>query len=110
MRPEIETLRMETGNWQLEGDRQNQFGVHIWQAKVIASLRIAFGVAWAVAAWLKWQPDFQNAFATQITGAQDGQPPIIQAWLAWWGNLIYINPLLFARVEASLETALAILL
>lgn len=106
----IEPSLIQTRDWQPEKSKQHPFSVHMWQAKAIASLRVAFGVAWAVAAWLKWQPAFQNSFVTQITGAQDGQPPIIQAWIAWWGNLIQMNPLFFARMEASLETALALLL
>jgi thiosulfate dehydrogenase (quinone) large subunit len=81
-----------------------------WQARSVACLRIAFGLVWSVAAWLKWQPAFQNAFVNQVTGARDGQPQAVQAWISWWGNLMSTNPLLFARLEASLETSLAVLL
>lgn len=80
------------------------------QAKIIAVLRIAFGGVWTVAAWLKWQPAFQNTFLSQITHAKEGQPAAIQAWITWWGSLISFNPLLFARLEASTETALAVCL
>jgi len=89
---------------------QNLFRIHAWQARSIAGVRIAFGIAWAIAAWLKWQPAFQNSFVAQITGAQDGQIPVVQVWISWWGNLVSLNPLLLARLEASMETALAILL
>jgi nitrite reductase (NO-forming) len=80
------------------------------RAKGIAALRIAFGLVWVVAAWLKWQPEFQNKFLDQITGAQDGQPPVIHAWIGFWASIVSANPLLFARIEASTETALAVLL
>jgi nitrite reductase (NO-forming) len=78
------------------------------RARAIAALRVAFGLLWAFAAWCKWQPAFQNTFVSQITKAQSGQPLIIQTWLSWWVNFVSINPLLFARLEALTETALAI--
>lgn len=88
----------------------NHQNTHIWRTRAIACLRVAFGLIWAVAAWLKWQPAFQQSFLTQINQASGGQPPAIQAWIAFWSHLIGLNPLLFARLEASTETALAVLL
>jgi nitrite reductase (NO-forming) len=81
-----------------------------WRQKGIAALRIIFGLIWSVAAWLKWQPAFQNSFVDQISGAKDGQPALIQGWLSFWGGLISTNPLLFARIEAATETAIALCL
>ncbi len=81
-----------------------------WQQRGIGLLRIAFGLVWLVAAWLKWQPDFQNTFVDQISSAKDGQPVLIQNWLSFWLHFISLNPLLFARIEATTETAIAILL
>ncbi len=82
----------------------------VWRQKGIALLRITFGLAWAVAAWLKWQPAFQNGFVNQISGVKSGQPGPIQAWITLWVNIISTNPLLFARVEATAETVIAIFL
>ena len=81
-----------------------------WRQKGIGLLRIAFGLVWLVAAWLKWQPAFQNSFVAQVSGAKDGQPGLIQAWISFWTTLISANPLLFARFEAATETAIAIFL
>ena len=81
-----------------------------WRQKGIGLLRIAFGLVWLVAAWLKWQPAFQNSFVAQVSGARDGQPALIQAWISFWTTLISANPLLFARFEAATETAIAIFL
>ena len=81
-----------------------------WRQKGIGLLRIAFGLVWLVAAWLKWQPAFQNTFVAQVSGAKDGQPGLIQAWISFWTTLISVNPLLFARFEAATETAIAIFL
>src|SRR5437764_7708572 len=81
-----------------------------WRPKVIGALRVAFGLVWVVAAWLKWQPDFQNHFLNQVSAAKDGQPALLGGWISFWIHLVSINPLLFARVEAGLETALAVCL
>jgi thiosulfate dehydrogenase [quinone] large subunit len=78
--------------------------------KRIGILRIVFGLVWGVDAWLKWQPAFQNTFVDQITAAKDGQPALIQQWISFWSVLVSVNPLLFARIEASTETAIAIFL
>lgn len=82
--------------------------VSTWRAKAIAFLRIAFGLVWAVAAALKWQPKFTASFADQVTGAKDGQPPLVQNWISFWGNIINTNPHFFAYLIASIETALAV--
>jgi len=81
-----------------------------WQQRGVGILRIIFGLAWAVAALLKWQPQFQNTFVLQISAVSDGQPAPIQAWLSFWTHLVSINPLLFARIEATTETAIAVFL
>ena len=71
-------------------------------------LRIAFGVAWGVAAWLKWQPAFINRFVDIVKGAMEGQPQFVQTWIGFWLGIIHVNPTLFAVLEASAETVLAI--
>ncbi len=81
-----------------------------WREKGVGLARIIFGLVYVVAATLKWQPQFQNTFVTQISAARDGQPVLIQAWISFWANFISFNPLLFARIEASTETAIAIFL
>ena len=84
--------------------------VSLWRARVIAFARIAFGLVWVVAAWLKWQPKFLNSFSDTVTGAKDGQSAPIQAWISFWGNVVGTNPHLFAIFAASVETALAVFL
>lgn len=81
-----------------------------WQQRGIGISRIIFGLVYAVAAVLKWQPQFQSSFVDQVSGAKDGQPVPIMAWISFWANLIHTNPLLFARFEATTETAIAIFL
>ena len=79
-----------------------------WRAKAIAFLRIAFGVVWAIAAWFKWQPGFISSFSDTVTGAKDGQPSLIAAWINFWGNIVSTNPHFYAYLVASIETALAV--
>jgi uncharacterized membrane protein YphA (DoxX/SURF4 family) len=79
-----------------------------FRQKGIGVVRIFFGIAWAVAAILKWQPEFITTFATTVGGAKDGQPPIIQAWINLWLNIVHINPILFAVLAAIVESLLAI--
>ena len=81
-----------------------------WREKGIGISRIIFGLAWAVAAVLKWQPQFQQTFVDQVSGASAGQPAPIMGWISFWTNLVSINPLLFARIEATTETAIAVCL
>lgn len=81
-----------------------------WRERGVGIARIIFGLVFGVAAILKWQPGFQQTFVAQVTAAQQGQPASIQSWILFWGNLIGTHPLLFARVEASMESAIAIFL
>jgi thiosulfate dehydrogenase (quinone) large subunit len=81
-----------------------------WRERGVGLARIIFGLVFGVAAVLKWQPQFQNTFVQQISAASDGQPAPIQAWLSFWTHLVSINPLLFARLEATTETAIAVFL
>lgn len=84
--------------------------VSTWRARAIALLRVAFGLIWAIAAWLKWQPAFLNSFSERVSASGEGQPAAIQAWISWWSHLINTNPHLFAYGLASAETALAVCL
>ena len=81
-----------------------------WRQKGVGIARIIFGLVWVVDAILKWQPQFQNTFVDQVTAARDGQTGLIQGWLSFWAGVVTINPLLFARIEATTETALAVFL
>lgn len=71
-------------------------------------LRIAFGVIWAIDAWFKWQPDFIHKFTDYLSGALDGQPVVVQAWINFWLNIVKVNPHVFGYLVALGETAVAI--
>ena len=81
-----------------------------WRTKGIAALRILFGLIWAINAWFKWHPLFQRNIVETVTGAKNGQPGPIQAWITFWGHIVAGNPMLFARILATTETAIAVFL
>jgi len=79
-----------------------------WRSKMIAFIRIAFGLVWSIDAYFKWQPAFANNFVSYLQETYDGQPHLIQSWLNLWINLVSIDPHLFARIIALGETSIAI--
>ncbi len=81
-----------------------------WRDQAFGVLRILFGIAWAIDAQFKWQPAFQSGFASYLTGALDGQPSLVKAWIGFWINIINVNPHVFGIIVALSETALAVAL
>jgi uncharacterized membrane protein YphA (DoxX/SURF4 family) len=79
-----------------------------WRLKGMGILRIIFGLVWAVDAWFKWQPDFIHNFESYLTGAVEGQPPVVHGWVDFWVRVINVNPHVFAYLVAIGETAVAI--
>jgi len=73
-------------------------------------LRVAFGLVWAFAAWLKWQPKFIDSFNDKVTASKGGQSAVVQTWISFWSHLVSTNPHLFAYLLASTETAIAVFL
>ena len=81
-----------------------------WRERGVGIARILFGLVWVVAAVLQWLPQFQNSFVAQVSVAKAGQPAFIQGWITFWANAFSVNPLLFARIEATTESAIALFL
>ena len=81
-----------------------------WRERGVGIARIIFGLVWVVATVLQWLPQFQNSFVAQVSVAKAGQPAFIQGWITFWANLVSVNPLLFARIEATTESAIALFL
>lgn len=79
-----------------------------WRAQAFGILRIIFGLVWAIDAAFKWTPAFQTGFVAYLTGALDGQPLLVKAWIGFWIDIVKVNPELFATVVALGETALAV--
>lgn len=79
-----------------------------WRWQGIAVLRVIFGLVWVIDAWFKWQPAFLHEFTGYLTGALDGQPPAVAAWINFWIKVIAVNPHAFAYAVAIGETAVAL--
>lgn len=84
--------------------------VESWRGPAFGILRIVFGFVWAIDATFKWQPAFQTGFVTYLTGALDGQPALVKAWIGLWIDFVKVNPHVFALIVALSETALAVAL
>lgn len=76
--------------------------------RLAAAARIAFGLAWAADAALKWQPAFAHAtLLDALRSAVDGQPPAVAAWIRLWAHVVAADPAAWALLLAAAETLLA---
>ena len=80
------------------------------EGKKFALLRIAFGLVWLIDAWFKWQPAFVSGFTDYLSGALEGQPHLVQAWIQLWIGIVGVNPTVFAYVVAAAETLIGLAL
>jgi len=77
-------------------------------AAMAGALRAAFGVIWAIDAYLAWQPEFAAHYVGYLTNAQQGQPGWLQPWFAIW--LTIVNPAadVFIFLTRVIETLIAV--
>lgn len=76
-----------------------------WAATAV---RIAFGVIWAIDAWLKWHPGFRATFLPNLIIAAEGQPNWLAPWFDFWIRLQRSAPDGWAYLAATVETLIAI--
>ncbi len=76
-----------------------------WAATAV---RIAFGVIWGIAAWLKWQPGFRATFLPDMIATATGQPHWLAPWFDFWLRLERPAPEVWAYLGAIAETLIAI--
>lgn len=72
------------------------------------AIRAAFGLIWALDAYLKWRPVFFDNYLSYITDVAKGQPLWLAPWFNTWISLISLNPNLFAWLTRLIETAIAV--
>jgi len=70
-------------------------------------LRVAFGVVWALDAYLKWRPDFISQFGGDVASAAKDQPDLLRPWFHLWRDLVAQSPHGFAYATAVVETLIA---
>ncbi len=73
----------------------------------VATLRIIFGLMWAIDAAFKFQPSFRNGFLDQIKAVSQGQPNWLNPWFHFWVQLLSHNPHFFAALTAIIESLIA---
>jgi nitrite reductase (NO-forming) len=80
----------------------------LWTHTAAGAIRVAFGLAWGIDAYLKWQPDFYKNYLDYITSIISGQPQWLLPWFNFWNNIISMNPGLFAWLTRIIETVIAV--
>jgi nitrite reductase (NO-forming) len=79
-----------------------------WVDTTAGAVRTAFGLVWAIDAYLKFRPDFLSGYLGIIQGAAQGQPAWLTPWFTFWINTISLNPAFFAWSTRIIELAIAI--
>jgi uncharacterized membrane protein YphA (DoxX/SURF4 family) len=74
------------------------------------SVRLIFGVIWAIDAFLKWLPGYRDSYISSLKQAAQGQPSWLHLWFHFWINMQSGAPSLFATLTGLMETALALVL
>jgi nitrite reductase (NO-forming) len=73
-----------------------------------SAIRAAFGVIWAVDAFLAWQPDFSAHYVGYLENAAHGQPAWLAPWYAFWLALVTPNASIFVELTRLIETLIAL--
>ena len=74
------------------------------------TVRLLFGVIWAIDAYLKWLPGYRQSYISNLKQTAQGQPSFLHGWFHFWINLQSGAPTLFAILTGVAETALALVL
>jgi|GEM_PF-3450840 len=78
--------------------------------RLVARLRVAFGLVWAVDAVLKWLPGFRDQFGPMLDQAANAQPAWLRPMFDLWTDLSPWQTTALATVSATTETFLALAL
>ena len=79
-----------------------------WPLPATAGLRAAFGILWAIAAFLTWRSAFAVNYVGYVQNASHGQPAWLQPWFTLWLSLITPAAGIFVWVTRIVETLIAI--
>ncbi len=72
-----------------------------------STMRIVFGVVWAIDGLFKFQPGMADSLSGMISDAANGQPAWLQPWFTFWSQTVASNPAFFTLSIGALELALA---
>jgi nitrite reductase (NO-forming) len=91
----------------LYSDEQGRPGSN-WPIVITSAVRAAFGVIWAVDAFLTWRSAFAAHFVGYLHNAAHGQPGWLLPWFTFWIGLVTPNAGLFIWLTRLLETVIAL--
>ena len=80
----------------------------LWADTATGAIRTAFGLVWAIDAYLKWRPVFFENYLSYVTSISSGQPQWLLPWFNLWISLIKLDPNLFAWLTRFVETGIAV--
>ncbi len=80
----------------------------LWIAAVIGAVRAAFGLMWAIDAYLTWRPEFAAHYVGYLQNATHGQPQWLLPWFNMWIGLVTPATGLFVWLTRIIETLIAI--
>ncbi|MGE5223643.1 MAG: multicopper oxidase domain-containing protein [Omnitrophica WOR_2 bacterium] len=75
---------------------------------ISSAVRAAFGLIWAINAYLTWQPGFSAHYVGYLQNASNGQPVWLQPWFSAWLGLVTPAAGIFVWLTRIIETLIAI--
>ena len=85
-----------------------QYITNLSLSKRVASLRILFGLIWAVDAAFKFEPAFYRGLLTFIMSKDAGEPSWLNFWFHSWYHIIGWSPGFFTVIIIILEVLIAV--
>ena len=81
---------------------------NLWPPAAAAAVRAAFGILWAIAAFLAWRAAFAVNYVGYLQNASHGQPVWLGPWFNFWLALVTPNAAIFVWATRIVETLLAV--
>jgi nitrite reductase (NO-forming) len=79
-----------------------------WTVALVGAARAAFGMIWAIDAYLAWRPEFAAHYAGYLQNASHGQPAWLHGWFGMWIAFVGAMPSAFVWATRIVETMVAI--
>lgn len=80
----------------------------MWLTAAVSAVRAAFGLIWAIDAFLTWRPEFAAHYVGYLQNALNGQPQWLQPWFQMWIGIVTPAQGLFIWLTRIIETLIAI--
>ncbi len=81
-----------------------------WMGALSSAVRTAFGVIWAINAWLTWRPSFAAHYVGYLQNAAVHQPEWLAPWFKLWLRVVTPLAPVFIWGTRIVETAIALAL